>query len=93
MVSRKEHLRHPPTPEFRGPGAMGHSTARDLPIRWSIIGHLQTNKVKAALALFDLTHSVDSVRLARAISREATAAGRVAEVLLQVNTSGVSDSW
>ena len=56
--------------------------------RWHFVGHLQTNKVKAAVGLFDLIQSVDSLRLARALSREAEAAGRAVEGLLQVNTSG-----
>ncbi len=52
---------------------------------WHIIGHLQTNKVKMALALFDIIHSVDSIRLAQAISKQAN---KVTSVLLQVNVSG-----
>ena len=55
---------------------------------WHLIGHLQRNKARRALDLADLIHSVDSLRLARRISEEAVAAGRVAEVLVQVNVSG-----
>ena len=43
----------------------------NLPLTWHMIGHLQTNKVRAALALFDIIHSVDSVHLAEAISERA----------------------
>lgn len=50
-----------------------------------LIGHLQTNKVKRALQLFDLIQSVDSDRLAEAIDREAEQLGRVFPVFLQVN--------
>lgn len=53
--------------------------------RWHLVGHLQTNKVKTALSLFDIIHSVDSLRLAEAISR---AAARPTPVLLEVNVAG-----
>ncbi|MGD0766289.1 MAG: YggS family pyridoxal phosphate-dependent enzyme [Dehalococcoidia bacterium] len=53
--------------------------------RWHLVGHLQSNKVKTALELFDIIHSVDSLRLAQAISRQAT---KPAPVLLEVNVSG-----
>ncbi len=56
-------------------------------IRWHLIGHLQRNKVKKALLLFNLIHSVDSVRLAREINREAKNRGLTAQILLQVNVS------
>jgi pyridoxal phosphate enzyme (YggS family) len=52
---------------------------------WHLIGHLQTNKVKAALQLFACIHSVDSVHLAEALSRHAT---RPVGVLLEVNVAG-----
>ena len=53
--------------------------------RWHLVGHLQTNKVKTALSLFDIIHSVDSLHLAEAISRSAT---RPLSVLLEVNVGG-----
>jgi PLP dependent protein len=56
-------------------------------VRWHMIGHLQTNKVKEAVRIFDLIHSVDSVRLAQAIDKEAQGAGKIQEVLLEVKTS------
>jgi pyridoxal phosphate enzyme (YggS family) len=55
---------------------------------WHLIGHLQRNKVRRALALFDLIESVDSIRLARALSEEAARAGREVEALVEVNVSG-----
>lgn len=58
------------------------------PLAWHFVGHLQTNKAGPAVELFDLVHSVDSARLARALSRWATPTGRTIEVLLQVNTAG-----
>ncbi len=53
-----------------------------------MIGHLQRNKVRSALGIFDLIHSVDSVRLAEEIEREAARAGGEARVLIEVNVSG-----
>jgi hypothetical protein len=52
---------------------------------WHFIGHLQTNKVPAALGAFDTIESVDTLRLAQAISRRATASVRI---LLEVNVAG-----
>jgi pyridoxal phosphate enzyme (YggS family) len=61
-------------------------------VRWHLIGHLQTNKAKQAVALFDLIHSLDSVRLAEALSRHVDAASLLGQrrlpVLVQVNVSG-----
>ena len=55
---------------------------------WHLIGHLQRNKVRRALPLFDLVHSIDSLRLAQELSKEAERAGRTVTGLVQVNTSG-----
>ena len=57
------------------------------PAAWHLIGHLQTNKVKDALALFDVVHSLDRVELAREVERRAAPAGQVVEALLQVNVA------
>lgn len=57
-------------------------------VRWHLIGHLQRNKVRRVLPLLDLLHSVDSLRLAEAVSTEAAGAGQTVRVLVQVNTSG-----
>src|SRR3990170_322991 len=54
-------------------------------VGWHMVGHLQTNKVKTALGLFDIIHSVDSLHLAEAISRRAP--GPV-PVFLEVNVAG-----
>lgn len=56
--------------------------------RWHLIGGLQRNKVKRAIPLFDLLHSLDSERLARKVSSEAVAAGVRVRALVQVNASG-----
>lgn len=64
-----------------------HRAIRDK-VEWHLIGHLQTNKVKDAVGIFSLIHSVDSVRLARAIDSEAAKLGKCQDILIQVNTSG-----
>ena len=53
--------------------------------RWHLIGHLQSNKAKEAVRLFDMIQTVDSLDLAQKIARAAEAAGKRQEVLLQVN--------
>ena len=55
--------------------------------RFHLIGHLQTNKVKLAVGNFDLIHSVDSLKLAQAISEEAKNKGIVQKILLQINNA------
>jgi hypothetical protein len=57
-------------------------------VGWHLIGHLQRNKAGKALPLFDLIHSLDSLRLAEAISAEAVKRGMEARALVQVNASG-----
>ena len=57
------------------------------PVPWHLIGHLQTNKVKDALELFDVIHSVDRHDVAREIERRAAGAGRPVDVLLEVNVA------
>jgi len=52
---------------------------------WHMVGHLQTNKVKTAVEIFDIIHSIDSLRLAEALSGRAR---NTVSVLLQVNISG-----
>ncbi len=55
---------------------------------WHLIGHLQSNKVRHALELFDVIHSVDSLKLAEHINRVADAMGVNPRILLEVNVSG-----
>lgn len=57
-------------------------------LRWHLIGHLQRNKVRRALGAFELIHSLDSERLARELSAEATRAGVTVRALAEVNVSG-----
>jgi hypothetical protein len=54
-------------------------------VSWHLIGHLQTNKAKQAVEIFDLIHSVDSIHLARALDQAAEKHGKVQDILVQVN--------
>lgn len=55
---------------------------------WHLIGHLQRNKVRLALDLFSVIHSVDSVRLLEQIERVAEECGQRPEILLEINVAG-----
>jgi pyridoxal phosphate enzyme (YggS family) len=56
--------------------------------RWHMVGHLQSNKARDAVALFELIHSVDSVKLAVELDKWAARAGRTQPILLEVNVAG-----
>jgi len=60
---------------------------------WHLIGHLQTNKVKDAVRISTLIHSVDSLRLAEIIDKEAARINKSQDVLVQVNTSGEASKF
>lgn len=64
-------------------------------IEWHMIGHLQTNKVRAIAPFVSLVHSVDSQRLAECIDREAARCGRVIDCLLElhVSTDATKSGW
>ena len=55
------------------------------PLAWELIGHLQSNKAKLAVATFDRVQSVDSAKLAVLLGKAAGAAGKVLPILLQIN--------
>jgi PLP dependent protein len=57
-------------------------------VRWHLIGHLQTNKVKRTLPMVTLIHSVDSLKLLRVLDEAARSVAAPPAVSLQVNTSG-----
>ena len=57
----------------------------DRDVTWHLIGHLQTNKAKQAVKIFDLIHSVDTLHLAEAINSAAANIGKVQKILVQVN--------
>ncbi len=55
---------------------------------WHMIGHLQSNKVKTALDIFDMIHSIDSLALADSINQKAQGRAGKVQVLLQINIAG-----
>ncbi len=57
-------------------------------LSWHMIGHLQSNKAKDAVRIFSIIHSVDSVKLAYIINKEAEKNNKIQDVLIEVNTSG-----
>ena len=57
------------------------------PVAWHFIGHLQTNKAKYVVRMFDLIHSVDSYKLARELDKQAQKIGKRQAVLIQVNVA------
>jgi pyridoxal phosphate enzyme (YggS family) len=73
--------------ENRVQEALGKLASVDVPVRWHLIGHLQRNKVRS-LDTVSLVHSLDSPRLADALSEYGVARGRAVDALVQVNASG-----
>ena len=57
-------------------------------VEWHLIGHLQKNKAKVAVMLFDMVHSLDSASLAEELNKYAEKAGKIQRVLIQVKLSG-----
>lgn len=55
------------------------------PVSWHFIGHLQSNKAKYAVRLFDLIHSVDTLKLARELNKQAKKIDKIQDILIQVN--------
>src|SRR5258705_7221315 len=62
-------------------------------LRWQMIGHLQSNKCRDAVELFEMIQSVDSLPLAQEISRRAESAGKTMPVLLEVNLAGEASKF
>lgn len=58
------------------------------PVSWHFIGHLQSNKAKYAVQLFDMFHSLDSIALAEELNRRAEQADRMFKVMIEINLSG-----
>ncbi len=61
------------------------------PLKWHLIGHLQTNKVKSVIDKVVMIHSVDSLKLAKEISKRAAAVDLVMDILIEINI-GMEDS-
>lgn len=62
-------------------------------LRWHLIGHLQSNKARDAVALFDMIQSVDSLHLAEEISKRAAAAGKTMPLLIEVSVVGEASKF
>jgi len=61
------------------------SRLSDCPVSWHFIGHLQTNKAKYAVKLFDMIHTVDSFKLAAELDKQARKIAKIQDILIQVN--------
>ncbi len=70
----------PPAPPLNKGGTIGG-------VEWHLIGHLQKNKAKYAVQLFDLIHTVDSVELAEELNKQAEKIGKIQSILVQVKLS------
>jgi pyridoxal phosphate enzyme (YggS family) len=66
--------------------AMAAQTVIGRRVRWHYIGHLQSNKVKKAVEIFDLIETVDSLKLGQEIDRRAGAMGKIVSVLVEINS-------
>lgn len=62
-------------------------------VEWHLVGHLQRNKVRMAVEIFDGIHSVDSLRLLEALQQACEAAGKTLRVFLEVNVSGEASKF
>jgi hypothetical protein len=63
----------------------------DFKAKWHLIGHLQRNKAKDAVGLFDMVETLDSVRLAEELEKRCAAAGKKVEVLIEINSGAEED--
>jgi len=66
---------------------------KDAGVKWHMVGHLQTNKVRDAVKQFDLIHSVDSLKIAEEIDKQAAKINKVQEIFLEINTSGEESKY
>ena len=97
-VSKKQPLERVEAALHAGHRRFGENRVQEAEARWTglrpaypdlilhLIGPLQTNKVKPAVALFDVIESIDRPKLARALAREMAASGKRRRCLIQVNT-------
>jgi pyridoxal phosphate enzyme (YggS family) len=62
-------------------------------LRWHMIGHLQSNKCRDAVELFEMVQSVDSLRLAEELNKRAEGSGKTIPILLEINAGGESTKF
>ncbi|HYS15754.1 MAG TPA: YggS family pyridoxal phosphate-dependent enzyme [Candidatus Binatia bacterium] len=74
--------------ENRVQEARGKVAEIGRPVPWHLVGHLQTNKVRDALELFDVIHSLDRLELAKELDKRARGRGRAVDALVEVNVGG-----
>jgi len=70
-----------------------YARKKGVSLKWHMVGHLQTNKVKEAVRIFDLIHSVDSIKVALEIDREARKINKVQDTLIEVKTSSEATKY
>ncbi len=63
----------------------------DEPVKWHMIGHLQRNKAKKAVELFDVIETIDSVRLAREVNKYCAKKNKIMPVLIEINSGKESN--
>jgi len=63
----------------------------DSPVQWHMIGHLQRNKVKKAVRLFDMIETIDSVKLAKEVNKRCIPEGKIMPVLIEINSGKESN--
>ncbi len=63
----------------------------DNPVQWHMIGHLQRNKVKKAVQLFDMIETIDSVKLAKEVNKRCLQEGKTMPVLIEINSGKESN--
>ncbi|MFQ5964462.1 MAG: YggS family pyridoxal phosphate-dependent enzyme [Candidatus Scalinduaceae bacterium] len=68
-------------------------TLSNLDLHWHMFGHLQRNKVKKAIRIFDLIHSVENIRLAEEINKESLKLNKKTRILVEVNVSGEESKY
>lgn len=68
--------------------------AREFPnVRLHLVGHLQSNKARRAVELFDFIDSVDTLKIARILDRLAAESGKILRILLEINASGEAQKY
>jgi PLP dependent protein len=75
------------TPSFLG------DVSANCPARWHMIGHLQSNKAKKVLEIFDVFQGIDSVHLLKELDKRSAQQNRVFPVMIEVNTSGEASKF
>ena len=92
-IERIYNLGHKDFGENKAQELIGKHQKLPKDIRWHMIGHLQTNKVKKVVPISYLIHSVDSLKLIKTIDKESKKLNKVTSCLLQINISGEDSKY